>query len=62
MGKTKQIEIKNQTYYFYNDITNIEEFNSNLLKIDKSCTKILIFTIMDISQFKKLVIVKKFTV
>ena len=62
MGKTKQIEIKNQTYYFYNDITNIEEFNSNLLKIDKSCTKILIFTILDISQFKKLVIVKKFTV
>ena len=62
MGKAKQIEIKNQTYYFYNDITNIEEFNSNLLKIDKSRTKILIFTILDISQLKKLVIVKKFMV
>ena len=62
MGKAKQIEIKNQTYYFYNDITNIEEFNSNLLKIDKSRTKILIFTILDISQLKKLVIVKIFTV
>ena len=35
MGKVKQIEIKNRTYYFYNDITNIEEFNSSLLKIDK---------------------------
>ena len=35
MGKVKQIEIKNQTYYFYNNIINIEEFNSNLLKIDK---------------------------
>ena len=35
MGKVKQIEIKNQTYYFYNDIINIEEFDSNLLKIDK---------------------------
>ena len=35
MGKVKQIEIKNQTYYFYNDITNIEEFDSNLLKMEK---------------------------
>ena len=35
MGKVKQIEIKNRTYYFYNDIINIEEFDSNLLKIDK---------------------------
>ena len=39
MGKVKQIEIKNRTYYFYNDIINIEEFNSNLLKIDKKSYK-----------------------
>ena len=36
MGKVKQIEIKNRTYYFYNDIINMQEFNSNLLKIDKN--------------------------
>ena len=35
MGKVKQIEIKNWSFYFYNDIGNIEEFNSNLLVIDK---------------------------
>ena len=35
MGKVKQIEIKNRTYYFYNNIINIEVFNSSLLKIDK---------------------------
>ena len=35
MEKVKQIEIKNRTYYFYNGIINIEEFNSSLLKIDK---------------------------
>ena len=35
MGKVKQIEIKNWSFYFYNDIVNIEEFNSNLLIIDK---------------------------
>ena len=34
MGKVKQVEIKNRTYYFCNDIINIEEFDSNLLKID----------------------------
>ena len=35
MRKVKQIDIKNQTYYFYNNMINIEEFNSSLLKIDK---------------------------
>ena len=35
MGKVKQIKIKNRTYCFYNDIINIEEFNSSILKIDK---------------------------
>ena len=35
MGKIKQIEIKNRTYYFYNDIINLKNFESNLLKIDK---------------------------
>ena len=30
MRKVKQIEIENRTYYFYNDIINVEEFNSNL--------------------------------
>ena len=39
MGEVKQIEINNRTYYFYNDIINIEEFDSNLLKIDKKSYK-----------------------
>ena len=39
MRKVKQIEIKNRTNYFYNDIINIEEFNSSLLKIDKKSYK-----------------------
>ena len=39
MRKVKQIEIKNWTYYFDNDIINIEEFNSSLLKIDKKSYK-----------------------
>ena len=35
MRKVKQIEIKYRTYYFYNDIINLKNFESNLLKIDK---------------------------
>ena len=34
MGEVKQIDIKYRTYYFYN-IINLKDFESNLLKIDK---------------------------
>ena len=39
MGVVKQINIKNRTYYFYNDMINIKKFDSNLLKIDKKSYK-----------------------
>ena len=39
MGEVKEINIKNQTYYFFNDMINIEFFDSNLLKIDKKSYK-----------------------
>ena len=32
MATVKQIDIKNRTYYFYNDIIYLESFKSNLLK------------------------------
>ena len=35
MGKVKQINIKNRGYYFYNDIINLKNCDSSLLKIDK---------------------------
>ena len=35
MGETKQINIKNRTYYFYNDQINLKDFDAKLLKIDK---------------------------
>ena len=57
MGTVKQINIKNRTYYFYNDIIDIENFDAKLLKINKNHTKTLIFLILDMSQRKKLVIV-----
>ena len=39
MGVVKQININNQTYYFYNDIINLKNFESKLLKIDKKSYK-----------------------
>ena len=39
MGVVKQIDIKNRTYYFYNDKINIKDFDSALLKIDKKSYK-----------------------
>ena len=35
MGKVKQINIKNRTYYFYNDQINLKDFDTRLLKVDK---------------------------
>ena len=35
MGETKQINIKNRTYYFYNDQIDLKDFDAKLLKIDK---------------------------
>ena len=39
MGTIKQIMFKNGTYYFYNDIVDIETFDSNMLKLDKNLYK-----------------------
>ena len=52
MGLLKQIDIKNRTYYFYNDMINIKKFDSNLLKINKKSYKTLVFTTLDILQLK----------
>ena len=35
MRYLKELSINNPTYYFYNDIINLKDFYSNLLKIDK---------------------------
>ena len=35
MREVKQINIKNRTFYFYNDVINLKDFESSLLKIDK---------------------------
>ena len=38
MGETKELNIKNQTY-FLDDVIDIKNFQSNLLKIEKKSHK-----------------------
>ena len=35
MGELKPINIKNRTYYFYNDIIDLDEFDVSKIKVDK---------------------------
>ena len=39
MGEIKEINVKNRTYYFHNDITDLKKFDASLLKIDKKSFK-----------------------
>ena len=56
MGTVKQINIKNRAYYFYNDIINLKNIKSKLLKIDnKSYKNIGIYNIGYVTfTFKKI--------
>ena len=62
MREVKQISIKNLTYYFYNDMINVKDFDAKLLKLTKNHTKTLSFTTLGISQRKKLMVMKIFIV
>ena len=35
MGTTKEININNRTYYFYNDIIDLDEFDVSKIKVHK---------------------------
>ena len=60
MGTIKELNIKNQIYYFFNDIIDIRNFQSSLLKIDKKLCKDLTCTILVTLRLKKLVTMKIF--
>ena len=52
MGEIKQVKIKNRTYYFYNDIINLDEFDGT--KVDKKTLMTLIFITLALNIRKKL--------
>ena len=39
MGNIKQINIKNRTYCFFNDMINIKDFDLSSIKIEKKSYK-----------------------
>ena len=57
MGEVKQINIKNRTYYFYNDIIDLKNLEPNLLKIDKNSNKIIDIYYIGYITIKKIVLI-----
>ena len=57
MGETKQINIKNRTYYFYKDQISLKDFDARLLKIDKKDYNEIDIYYIGYVTFKKLLII-----
>ena len=58
MGEVKQINIKNRTYYFYNNIIDLKDFEPNLLKIDKKLHKNIDMYYIGYIKIKKFIIIR----
>ena len=58
MGQVKEVNIKNWIYYFFNDMINLNDFYSSLLKIDKKSYKDIDMYYIGTSQSKNLMIMK----
>ena len=52
-NKIKVIDIKNQTYYFFDDIINMKNFNSNNIKIDEKSYKNILIYYIGYAKIKK---------
>ena len=46
-NKVKDIDLKNCTHYFFNDIINIKNFDQNNIEIDEKSHKKFLFTTLD---------------
>ena len=54
MGEIKQINIKNRTCYFCNDIINLDEFDESTIKVDRKNLMTMIFIILAMNIRKKI--------
>ena len=57
MGRTRKINIKNRSYYLYNDQINSKDFDARLLKVDKKDYKEIDIYYIGYVTVKKLLIV-----
>ena len=55
MGNIKNINIEDCTGCFFNDITDIKNFDSNLLKVGKMSYKKIVIIALNISILKTLI-------
>ena len=62
MREVKQINIKNRSYYFYNDIIDLKNFEARLLKIDKKSFNGIDIYYIGYTTKKKIDVVIIFTV
>ena len=62
MGKVKQINIINRTYYFYKNQINLKDFDARLLKVDKKNYKEIGIYYIGYVTIKKLLIATILTV
>ena len=46
-NRVRNIDLKNRTYYFLDDIINTKNFNPNYIKKRKDLLKLFLFTILD---------------
>ena len=53
MEKVKQINIKNQTYYFYNNQINLKDFDARFLKVGKKNYKEIVIYYVGYVTVKK---------
>ena len=61
-SNVKDINIKNRTYYFFNDIINIENFGPNNIKIDEKLYKNILIYYVGYVTIKDLKYVKIYSV
>ena len=46
----KEIHIKNCTYYYFDDMIDIYDFNTKNINVDTNNIKILLFTTLDVKH------------
>ena len=57
-NKVKDIDIKNRTYFFFNDIINIKNFDPNNIKIDEKSYKNILTNYIGYVRIKEMKYVK----
>ena len=61
-SKVKNTNIKNRTYYFFNDIINLKNFDASDIKIDEKSYKNILIYYMEYVTIKDLKYLKMYSV